>query len=464
LSDLSNTIDTDGVSGDYASMDAAIAGEAQDLTDGGGDTWTGICAATTGTSDSTAIEVTGWTTAVANWMKFEAGSGEEAVKTGIDTNIYRTETSLIDVLEDYVYFEKLQFVASSSFIMLRVNSVSASNAIYIDSCYFEGSGGAGNEQGLGSVDDDANIFVTNTVMFDIRQRCVYLTNGTASIYNCSFRGDNFRAGIDASVGTTITVKNTAVFNTTDDFSLSGTSTVDYCASDDGDGTNAQTPSGADWDNEYNDPSNGDFTAITGGNIESNGVGPSIDANVPTTDIDGTSRSGATCDIGADEIAGGVIYDMSGTGEIAFEGAADLTALNNMVATGEIAFEGAADLTALKNMIATGEIAFEGAAAILAIISMSATGEIAIEGTADLRGPIGLSATGEMGISGDAFLNSLKAMAANGEIAFEGSGDLTFVGVDEFNNVTFFTVTKKTDILSEVEKHGDILNIVTREGA
>lgn len=183
-------------------------------------------------------------------------------------------------------------------------------------------------------------------------------------------------------------------------------------------------------------------------------------------------------------AGGTIYDMSASGEIAIEGSAALSALKNMVGpgelevegsanisnlislagAGEIAVEGSADITNLISLVANGEIAVEGSAEILAIIGMSATGEIAVEGTAALNGIFGLKANGEIAAQGQAFLNMIATMAANGEIAVEGYGNLTLVGVDEFDNVSFFTVTKKGDIIGEVQKRGDVLTEVTREGS
>jgi hypothetical protein len=99
-----------------------------------------------------------------------------------------------------------------------------------------------------------------------------------------------------------TIKNSAIFNTGDDINHVGTgsNTVDYCASDDGDGTNSVSPSGSDWSNEFSDPANGDFTLLNTGNLYDAGVGPGTDSDVPSADIDGDSRSGSTCDIGADE--------------------------------------------------------------------------------------------------------------------------------------------------------------------
>ena len=67
------------------------------------------------------------------------------------------------------------------------------------------------------------------------------------------------------------------FVTEDDiFDDIGGSTIDYCASDDGDGTNAVSPSGSDWANEFVDYANGDFTLLYTGNLYDAGVGPSAD--------------------------------------------------------------------------------------------------------------------------------------------------------------------------------------------
>ena len=55
-----------------------------------------------------------------------------------------------------------------------------------------------------------------------------------------------------------------------------------------------------WNNEFADPANGDFTLLNTGNLYNGGIGPSGDSNVPVLDIDRNTRTGPTCDIGADE--------------------------------------------------------------------------------------------------------------------------------------------------------------------
>lgn len=88
--------------------------------------------------------------------------------------------------------------------------------------------------------------------------------------------------------------NCAIFDNTDDFSTS-VGTIQYCASDDGDGTNAVT--GLNWAGQFVDYPNSDFNLKAGSALIGSGIGPTGDASVPTTDIAGNTRSGATTDIG-----------------------------------------------------------------------------------------------------------------------------------------------------------------------
>lgn len=126
--------------------------------------------------------------------------------------------------------------------------------------------------------------------------------GAATIYNCTLNGSTKDCIEDD--GGTWTVKNCAVFNNIDDFQ--DPDTIDFCASDDGDGTNAVSPSGADWDNEFTDYANGDYTLLNSGNLYlGSDISQADDANVPSDDIIGTARntgSGEAVCIGAYEYA------------------------------------------------------------------------------------------------------------------------------------------------------------------
>ena len=127
---------------------------------------------------------------------------------------------------------------------------------------------------------------------------------STDVYNCVVRGP-YDIGIRGSeaVGDTVNVKNCAVFNCTDDISDggAGTFTIDYNASDDGDGTNAVSPSGADWANEYAGYATGNFTLTAGGNCEGGGT-DDPGSGLYSTDIDGDSYT-STWSIGVDAKTG-----------------------------------------------------------------------------------------------------------------------------------------------------------------
>ena len=108
---------------------------------------------------------------------------------------------------------------------------------------------------------------------------------TAEIYNNTVY--NFAKGIDKDSGTMI-VKNNAVFSNTDDFDIIG-GTVDYNASDDGDGNNPQAPSGGDWANEMSNYDIYDFTLDGAGNLHDNAV-TDPGGGLFSKDIKGTTRT------------------------------------------------------------------------------------------------------------------------------------------------------------------------------
>lgn len=443
MADLSAIVDTDNLSGDYPSFSAGNSAEAQDLTDGGGDTFTIYNQATTGVADSAAVALGGWVLSAVNDLTITYGAGNQALKTGIDTNRYRL-TATVTIVEDYVNFIGIQAVVSGT-----TNAFfSGSNGnLFFDSCYVELSGsGTGYFLLAGST-------IVNCVAYcatPVSGSEGFYTGGTSLVYNCNSRG--FDRGFRETGGATNAV-NCASLDNNDDFNGSF-NLINYCISDDGDGSNPQTPSGANWNLEYLDPSNGDMTPLTGGNVENNGVGPSVDGNVPTPDMSGNPRTSSTCDIGANEIvSGGTIYDMSATGEIDFEGNAVITNIGAMSSTGEIAVAGIADLQRLISLSATGEIAIEGNADIVALIGLSADGEIRVQGSAALAGIFGLSGTGEIGIQGQSVLNAIKILQAAGQLGIQGSADLTFVVLQDgtlsriFGEIDLFKINGAADLLT-----------------
>lgn len=281
----------------FASLSAAISGLS--LTEDS----TLYCSGAT--ADTSAVVISGVTNGYK--LTIQAAEGDEALKTGWDTSRYHMSVSsgnsAITCNEDYVEIIGLQIEAydanSQSFY-----TISAVTTL-INACRFKGDSNSGNRSIVVNA-SAADVTVTNCIIENASDGLI-CWNGNLEIYNTIVYA-SYYDGIEYDSGTGI-VKNCAVFstNTTDfDIDPGATVTLDYNASDDGDGTNSISPSGSDWTNEFADPANGDFTLLNTGNLFEAGVGPSTDSNVPTTDIDGTTRSGTTCSIGADE------YETSGS--------------------------------------------------------------------------------------------------------------------------------------------------------
>lgn len=289
----------------YTSLSAWEAAEQTNLVTAGD--WHHVyCRSSAGTADTTSCTINTWTTDATHYILIEAADGDQAVKTGWDTSRYRLDVTSDEgfyIVVPYVHITGLQIRGSSD---EAINIAPAATSLHeVKNCYLQGSNyGIYMSQPSNAV----SLIVENTIISTMGADGIYSRSsaGDTTIYNCVVYGcaDD---GIQTLAGNAATIKNCAVFNNADDFLDSISSTIDYNASDDGDGTNSVAPSGADWDNEFSDPSGGDFTLLNTGNLYDAGVGPGTDASVPTTDIDGDARAGATCDIGVDEYvaAGGL---------------------------------------------------------------------------------------------------------------------------------------------------------------
>lgn len=284
----------------YTSLSAWNTGEATDLVTAT-DTHTVYCRSSSGTADTAIAFITGWTTSPSYYITIQAESGDEALKTGWDATRYRLSinsgSNALTIGADYTRVIGLQVEN----INRRVLSVTATGCL-IDSCVARSNSGYTSGYGIGCTGVGTTNTIQNCIAYgygvSLLDTGIFIDNGTANIYNCVVYNCS-DDGVFVSSDGTATIKNCAVFTTPNDFSVSGTATIDYCASDDGDGTNSVIPT--DWANEFNDYANFDFTLLSGGDLEGAGVGPSVDSNVPVLDIDGDTRSGATCDIGVDEL-------------------------------------------------------------------------------------------------------------------------------------------------------------------
>ncbi len=280
MASLTSDIDAGGA-GDYATLGAALSGQARDLTDGGGDTWTGTTRSSDDSADGSSALANGWTTGATTWMKVIAAAGEEALKSSYSTTRYRlelTDDECLYTLESYISYVGIQckpaYSAGTPY-GLRVHSSTPAGTVDMDSCRIEGSGGgSGSIIGvrLGSGNVTANIYnnvLDNIGTFGVGNVGIFGGAGTANVYNNIIR--DCGRGVENSSGATLIAKNNAVFDCTDDFVLLGTNTLDFNASDDGDGDHPIAPLDGDWDKEFVDSSNGDFTVLVDGNCKEGGV-------------------------------------------------------------------------------------------------------------------------------------------------------------------------------------------------
>lgn len=275
----------------YSSLSAWEAAEQTNLvTDG--DYHIANCRASSGTADTTSVTINGWTTGASNYIEIKAASTDRAVSSSWDATKYRLDVAAGDAiynLEDYVRFDGLQLEAADQAILLAMTA----GEIRISNCRIQDSNyGVYLSQASDSPDSKIWNCIIDTMGTD---GIYYRTDaGTMDVYNCVVYGCT-DDGIQRVSGN-INVVNCAVFTNGDDF-IGTFSSIDYCASDDGDGTNAVSPSGGDWDNEYTDSANGDFSLVSGGNCEGGGT-DNPGSGLYSTDIEGDSYT-STWSIGCD---------------------------------------------------------------------------------------------------------------------------------------------------------------------
>ena len=264
LAEVPKTVDPDNGGGtDYTSLDAwedALGGTTSGDLPSDDQIAVAECRSSSGTDDTTAVQINGWTTDATRYIKITgAGTDGDWPNTGIlDTTKYvRTITNAasIDIRENYVRVEKIQIVVTetgtSNAYGMYIAVQDAGNDIRVDSCIIQGvCSGTGNAYGV--VTDDADIIakIFNNISYG------FISGGDTGFYG--FRASNSSAvdfynntasgcyyGIGQSNGT-VNAINGAVFNNTDDFV--GTITITNCATDQGagEGTNGVDISGT-WD-------------------------------------------------------------------------------------------------------------------------------------------------------------------------------------------------------------------------
>ncbi len=308
-------VDPDGGAGyDYTSLAAAIAGEARDLVTAD-EQLTITCRCTGGTADGPAT-VSGFTTDATRYVKIWTDPSESYRHAGTypSGNKYRIENSgpnailTVSVANALIEGLAIKNTASSTsgypscFYVLAVNG-----RITFKSCFAlgEGTTSSGNmgyncTSSTGAIVKYINCVATGFYRSGGNYYCGFRENTSATFYyyNCTAQRNRYGWKREQS---TVYVSNSVSFNNEDDFF--GTINADYCASDDGDGTNAVDISpGAteadDWAACFTDYANGDFSLKS----DSVCVGAGVDdpgSGLYSDDILGNTRT-STWDIGAFE--------------------------------------------------------------------------------------------------------------------------------------------------------------------
>lgn len=242
--DISKVVDTDGLTGDYASLNAFEAAEEQDLTDGGGDIMTVTCQRSgAGGMDTTAVVFTGaWVTSADYYIKIVGGDFPtgDAVYDNTQYVFHNDDDATygIQIREDFVRIQNIQFLVTETGANTRygigINNVGAGSTFYMDSCIIVGAiSGTGVAFGIYTTDADITAYIYNCTISDFLSggdtgmRCIVVdTGGTINIYNCTIAHSYY--GVFRVAGT-VTAINCAIFNNTDD--IGGTVGTDYCAMD-----------------------------------------------------------------------------------------------------------------------------------------------------------------------------------------------------------------------------------------
>jgi hypothetical protein len=309
-----------GGTGSYNSINAWVAAKARDfIAAAEGETailrcTNGAAFAASTINGATTNSTYKWTIQSDTSYRFTGSTYE----TGNRVRVEGTDTSVFYIQDDYVDVIGLQIGVTQSTNAacygIRIANIAAQNQINISKCIVKGlfTSTTNYYEGMYVYDADAVVNVFSSIFYNfanggsnaigiISSSCSAVNIYNSTVFNCY-------AGIKRTTAGTVTAKNLIVCNNTDDFN--GTITIDYCATDDGDGSNRVTFTGgsASWGNIFTDYSSGDFSLknytssekVIGAGMDNPSVGLYSD------DVLGNSRS-STWDMGAFEYVAAATY-------------------------------------------------------------------------------------------------------------------------------------------------------------
>jgi len=297
--------------GDYTSLKTAVETEAADISSGSEDADFLIQHnGTNWSADTGDWDVDGWTMGTNNLLIQTQGDAKHPGIPGA-TGVWHTTntTQGFDVETDNCTVDGVEIRLAASGIVV---SLSGTNDVIIRNVLISGST-VDATVGINGRTGSVNVTYENCVIMKVKvvetssEGIKHDVGGTLKVFNCTINGFDAAWENDAA-GSTATLKNNAFFNCNDDFEDGSTSpTIDFCASDDGDGTNSVdlSPGGSEpdgWNDAFTNysASNGDVTVKNTSSVIYN-AGTDLSGEGITDDIIGTSRPQSTSyDIGAFE--------------------------------------------------------------------------------------------------------------------------------------------------------------------
>lgn len=222
----------------YASLNEWEAAEQTDLvTDG--DIHVVKCSGTA--ADTTAVNITGWTTGASNYIQIETDSAlSNSRHSGKwDTSAYRLELSsggdVITINEDYIRFYGLQisFGTTSTSNWDCVYQQSGTGVYYFEKCIFKStsSTGTGGRRGI-DVKGAATFYIQNNVFYDLERSgstaalvmagsatAVYFQHNTVNncLYSIFSHLGSYDLGVVRAKNNLVTNEITAAFDTSDTY-------------------------------------------------------------------------------------------------------------------------------------------------------------------------------------------------------------------------------------------------------
>lgn len=295
--------------GDYTSLEACMDANEQDLVTNDKYLEVKIDGDWSGGRDTTNVVVDGYDTDTTRYIKIYTTATARNTGAAYSTSYYCLETEdndfCLDIRDDYVWVDGLQLqltvdIDTTTYGLYVAGTASGDNRIDISNTRIRGViSNTVLPYAMRVSDTNAIVRMWNCVLYDFKQFGVRSNAASHIMYNDTISGILNGDGFDCNNGT---LYNCAIFNNNVD--VDG-GTCDYCATDDGDGTNAVDISPAaeedGWNAAVTDYSNGDFTVKNDASVLDDAGDDNPGAGLYSDDIAGTAREG-TWDIGAYELA------------------------------------------------------------------------------------------------------------------------------------------------------------------